>query len=187
MLAAKPASAGFFFAATAAMSYARRMDMHTLLYVAAGALILLGLAGTILPALPGLPLMFIGMLLAAWADHFTQIGVWTIALLAFLTLVSIAVDIAATAMGAKRIGASKLSMLGAALGTLFGGIFFSIPGLILGPFIGAMVGELLHGREWRQASKVGFGTWVGLAIGTALKLAIAFAMLGIFIFALVWK
>jgi uncharacterized protein YqgC (DUF456 family) len=131
--------------------------------------------------------MFAGMLLAAWADHFQQIGGWTIAVLALLTVVSIAVDIAGTAMGAKRVGASKLAMLGAALGTLFGGIVFSIPGLILGPFLGAMAGELINGREWQHASKIGFGTWVGLAIGTALKLALAFAMLGIFVFALLWK
>ena len=163
------------------------MEIQLLLYVLAAALILLGLAGTILPALPGLPLMFAGMLLAAWADHFTRISGWTIALLALLTLISIAVDIAATAIGARRVGASKLAMLGAALGTIFGGIAFNIPGLILGPFIGAMGGELIHGRELRHASKIGFGTWVGLAIGTALKLAMAFAMLGVFVFALAWR
>jgi uncharacterized protein YqgC (DUF456 family) len=87
-------------------------------------------------------------------------------------------------MGAKRVGAGKLAMLGAALGTVFGGLFFSIPGLILGPFVGAMAGELVRGKELREASKIGFGTWVGLAFGTALKLALAFAMLGIFVLAL---
>ena len=152
-------------------------------YILAGALILLGLAGTILPALPGLPLVFAGMLLAAWADHFTRIGGWTIGVLALLTLVSIGVDVAATAMGAKRVGAGKGAMFGAALGTLVGA-FFSIPGLILGPFIGAMVAELVRGRELAHASKIGFGTWVGLAVGTAFKLALSFAMLGIFVLAL---
>lgn len=162
------------------------MDLHLLYYVVAAVLILAGLAGTILPALPGLPLMFAGMLVAAWADQFQQIGPWTIALLALLTLLSIIVDIAATAMGAKRVGASKLAMFGAALGTLVGGIVFSLPGLILGPFAGAVAGELIHGRELRHASRIGVGTWVGLALGTALKLALAFAMLGIFVFALFW-
>ena len=162
------------------------MDMHLVYYAIAAILILLGLAGTVLPALPGLPLMFAGMLLAAWADGFAQVGGWTIAALAVLTAVSIAVDVASAAMGAKRVGASKLAMLGAALGTLFGGILFNIPGLILGPFIGAMAGELITGREWLHASKIGFGTWLGLAIGAALKLALAFAMLGVFVFALFW-
>jgi uncharacterized protein YqgC (DUF456 family) len=168
------------------MTYARSMTANPILYLLSTLLILIGLAGTILPALPGLPLMFAGMLLAAWADGFTQIGGWTIAALAVLTTLSIIVDFAATAIGAKRIGASRLAMVGAAIGTLFGGIFFNIPGLILGPFFGAMAGELINGKEWRHASKIGFGTWVGLAVGTALKLAMAFAMLGIFVFAIVW-
>ncbi len=163
------------------------MDTTFILFVLAALLILVGLAGTILPALPGLPLVFAGMLLAAWAEDFTRISVWTMAVLALLTLVSLAVDIGATAMGAKRVGASKSAMFGAALGTLLGGIFFSIPGLLLGPFVGAVGGELIQGREWRAASKVGFGTWLGLALGTALKLALAFAMLGIFVAALFWN
>ena len=163
------------------------MDTTFILFVLAALLILVGLAGTILPALPGLPLVFAGILLAAWAEDFTRISVWTMAVLALLTLVSLAVDIGATAMGAKRVGASKSAMFGAALGTLLGGIFFSIPGLLLGPFIGAVGGELIQGREWRAASKVGFGTWLGLALGTALKLALAFAMLGIFVAALFWN
>lgn len=163
------------------------MDTTFILFALAALLILVGLAGTILPALPGLPLVFAGMLLAAWAEDFTRVSAWTMALLALLTLASLAVDIGATAMGAKRVGASKSAMFGAALGTLLGGIFLNIPGLLLGPFIGAMAGELIQGREWRAASKVGFGTWLGLALGTALKLALAFAMLGIFTIAMLWK
>jgi uncharacterized protein YqgC (DUF456 family) len=161
------------------------MDMSSLAWALAALLILVGLAGTVLPALPGLPLMFAGMWLGAWADGYHRVGGWTIGLLGVLTVLSLGVDIAATAMGAKRVGAGKLAMVGAAVGTLVGGIFFSIPGLILGPFVGAVLGELARGKELRQASSIGFGTWVGLAIGTALKLALAFAMLGIFVLALV--
>ena len=167
------------------MPYARGMDMHMLWYVLAGALILAGLAGTILPALPGLPLVFAGMLIAAWADGFQQISGWTVGLLALLTLVSVGVDVAATALGAKRVGAGKGAMFGAALGTLVGA-FFSIPGLILGPFLGAMIAELVRGRELAHASRIGFGTWVGLALGTAVKLGLAFAMLGIFVLAVLF-
>lgn len=163
---------------------AMNLDMHTLWYLAAGALILIGLAGTILPALPGLPVVFAGMLLAAWVDDFTRISVWTIVLLAVLTAVSVLTDIASTALGAKRVGAGKAAMFGAALGTLVGGIFFSLPGLILGPFVGAVAAEMARGREFRDASRIGMGAWVGLALGTALKAALAFAMLGIFVLAL---
>lgn len=168
------------------MPYARRMDMQTIYYAIAALLILLGLAGTILPAIPGLPLMFAGMLLAAWAGQFLVIGPWTLGLLLVLTLVSVAVDVLATTLGAKRVGASGLAMAGAAIGTLVGGLVFSLPGLIVGPFIGAVAGEMVHGKPWQHASRVGAGTWVGLLVGTALKLALAFAMLGIFVFAIAW-
>ena len=161
------------------------MDANTVYYVLAGLLILAGIAGTILPALPGVPLVFAGMLLAAWANGFHDVSVWTIVLLGVLTLVSLAVDFFASLLGAKRAGASGKALWGAAIGT-FAGLFFGIPGLLLGPFIGAVAGELLGGREWREASKVGFGTWLGIAVGTALKLALAFGMLGIFVLALLW-
>jgi uncharacterized protein YqgC (DUF456 family) len=161
------------------------MDATTIWYLLAGVLILAGLAGTILPALPGVPLVFAGMLLAAWANDFRDVSVLTVVVLGVLTLVSLAVDFLASMFGAKRFGASKKALWGAALGT-FAGLFLGIPGLLLGPFVGAVAGELLDGRQWREASKVGFGTWLGLAIGTALKLALAFGMLGIFVFALLW-
>lgn len=155
------------------------MDTHTAYYLIAGALILVGLLGTVLPVLPGLPVMFAGMLLAAWADGFQRIGVWTLVLLGLLLAISIAVDVLSSILGAKRVGASNKALFGAGLGG-FVGIFFGIPGLLAGPFVGAAIGEMAHGREWREASKVGFGTWVGLALGAALKLALAFSMLAIF-------
>ena len=159
------------------------MDANTIYYVIAGLLILAGLAGTILPALPGVPLVFAGMLLAAWVDGFDKVPVWVIVVLGAMTLVSLAVDFFSSTLGAQRAGASKKAMWGAALGT-FAGLFFGIPGLLVGPFAGAVIGEMLGGREWREASKIGFGAWIGIAIGTALKLALAFGMLGIFVLAL---
>lgn len=162
------------------------MDTQTIWYILSALLILLGLAGVLLPALPGLPLVFIGMWLAAWVGNYQLISVWTLAVLAGLTLVSLLVDVGAAALGAKRVGASGLAMLGAALGTILGGLFFSIPGLILGPFVGAVAGELIRGKQLHEASRIGVGTWIGLAVGTALKLALAFAMMGIFVFALLW-
>ena len=164
------------------------MDSATLYYLIAGLLVLAGLLGTVLPVLPGIPLMFAGMLLAAWAGDFQTIGAPALILLAVLTLMSIAVDFWATAHGAKRVGASRMAMWGAAIGTLLG-LLFGLPGLLLGPFAGALGGELLHHRSLHphrvgHATKVGAGTWVGLLLGTALKLALAFAMLGLF--ALAW-
>ncbi|GAB2616050.1 DUF456 domain-containing protein [Novilysobacter erysipheiresistens] len=158
------------------------MDIQTLYYVLAGILILVGVAGTVLPALPGLPLVFGGMLLAAWAGGFEQVGVAMLVLLGLLTVLSLGIDFLATAMGAKRVGASRLALVGAVVGTVVG-LFFGPIGLLTGPFVGALVGELIHGREVRQATRVGFGTWLGILVGTVLKIGLAFAMLGLFAFA----
>jgi uncharacterized protein YqgC (DUF456 family) len=159
------------------------MDAATLAYVVAAVLVLVGLAGIILPALPGTPLVFAGMLIAAWADDFHKVPIWVVVILGVLTAISVAVDFFASSLGAQKAGASKYAVWGAAIGTI-AGLFLGFIGLILGPFVGAVLGELLAGREFRHASKVGFATWIGLVIGAALKLALAFGMVGIF--ALAW-
>jgi hypothetical protein len=155
--------------------------------VIAAILILVGIVGVVLPAIPGLPLVFAGMLLAAWAGGFEQIGPTTLVILGVMTLLSLAVDFWAAAMGARRVGASRLALVGAVLGTL-SGIFLGPIGLFVGPFVGALGGELLHGRKldaagMGQATRVGFGTWMGMALGIALKLMLAMAMLGLFAWA----
>ena len=159
-------------------------DMTTLLLLLGGLLVLVGLAGTILPALPGTPLVFVGLLVAAWAEGFEKVGWIILTILALLTLLSFAIEIMATSMGAKRVGASWKAMLGAGIGTIVG-LFFGIPGLLLGPFVGAVLGEYIALRDWGQAGKVGFGTWLGLLFGTAAKIALSFAMVGIFVAAYV--
>jgi len=160
------------------------MDLHSLWYIAAAVLILVGLIGTVVPALPGVPLVFGGMLLAAWADGFQHIGVGTLIVLGVLTVLALAVDFVAGLAGAKRVGASKHALWGAAIGTIVG-IFFGIPGLLLGPFVGALIGELVAGGTLQRAANVGAGAWIGFLIGTVLKLGVCFAMLGIFAFAFV--
>lgn len=152
------------------------------LWVLAIVMIAVGVAGTLLPALPGIPLMFAGMLLGAWIDDFTRIGWVTLTVLAVLTVLSVIVDVAASALGARRVGASPRAIWGAAIGTVLG-IFFGLAGLILGPFIGAVVGELsVHGR-FDAAGRVGVATWLGLLFGAVAKVAIAFSMIGVFVFA----
>ncbi len=153
-------------------------------YILSGILILIGLLGVFLPVLPGIPLAFAGMLLAAWVGGFKEISVITLILLALLTMASVAIDFLASALGAHRAGASKLAIIGASLGSLLGLLFFSLPGLIIGPFVGVMAVETAKGKTVREASKIGFATWIGMAVGVALKVGLAFAMLGIFVFAL---
>ena len=164
------------------------MEPTTLYYVLAALLVVVGIAGTILPALPGLPLVFAGMLLAAWAGNFQQVGVPMLVVLGLLTVFSLAVDFWAPALGAKRVGASRLAIIGAMVGT-FGGLFLGPLGLLMGPFAGAIGGELIHRRsllkqDLGHATRIGVGTWFGILFGTVLKLALAFTMLGLF--ALAW-
>ncbi len=159
------------------------MDWTILWYVIAGLIIAAGFVGSILPNLPGIPVMFGGMLLAAWVGRFHTIPLWAVVIVGVLAACSIVFDFLAGTWGAKRYGASKAAVWGAFIGTI-GGVFFGIPGLLLGPFVGAVAGQLVSGSPVVQAAKVGFGTWVGLLIGTAIKLATAFMMLGIFALAL---
>jgi uncharacterized protein YqgC (DUF456 family) len=156
-------------------------EMSALLWVLAVLLVLVGMAGTILPALPGAPLVFLGMVLAAWADGFQKVGWFPLTILGTLTVLTLVVDFAATSLGAKRVGASWLAVAGAAVGTIVG-LFFSLPGLILGPFVGAVLGEYLARRNRDQALKAGIGTWIGIMLGTAGKLALIFMMIGVFAF-----
>jgi uncharacterized protein YqgC (DUF456 family) len=155
-----------------------------ILWTVSIALILLGLAGTVLPALPGVALIFGGIALAAWIDDFARIPVWLLVLLGVLTAMAWIVEHAAAAMGAKRAGASRLAVIGAVIGTL-AGIFSGLWGLLFMPLAGAAIGEYVAQRDLRRAGKVGIATWIGLLLGTAAKVAIAFAMIGIFVFALI--
>lgn len=155
------------------------MTLQILLYVVAALLIAIGFLGTILPMLPGTPLVFAGMLLAAWVDHFQHVGAFTLIVLGILSLLALAVDFIAGVLGAKRVGASRLALFGAAIGTIVG-IFFGLPGLLLGPFVGALIGELGAGGTVREATHVGVGAWIGFLFGAVFKLALTFTMLGVF-------
>ena len=148
-------------------------------WVGATALVVTGLVGLVLPAIPGAPLIFAGLLLAAWAEGFSYVGKWTIVALAILALLTYGVDLWATMFGAKKFGASKRAIIGALLGAIVG-IFLGLPGIIFGPFIGAVIGELSARRNLQQAARAGIGATIGLVLGAALKIALALTMLGIF-------
>ena len=155
------------------------MSVEVLWWVLALLLVVVGMAGSVLPALPGVPLVFLGLLLAAWIGDFQQVGALPLVVLGLLTLLSFVIDLAATALGAKRVGATKLAVAGAALGTV-AGLFLGLPGLILGPFVGAVAGELMSHGQMQQATRAGIATWIGLLFGTLAKLALVFTMLGVF-------
>jgi len=158
------------------------MHTNTLLWLPAVILVITGLAGLVFPALPGVLLLLAGLVLAAWAEDFAYVGWGTISILALFSVFAYAVDFLAGALGAKRFGAGKRAILGAALGG-FIGLFFGLPGILLGPFLGSVLGELSVRRDLQAAGRAGVGAWLGLVVGAAAKIAIAFTMLGIFVLA----
>ena len=151
----------------------------TAYFVLAAILVLIGLAGTVLPIIPGTLLVFAGLFTAAWAEGFTKVGGIPLTLIGILGVLSFVADFVSSLLGAKRVGASPQALVGAAVGGLVG-IFFSIPGMIIGPFVGAVGGELVARGGLKQAGKVGLGTWIGLLLGAVLKVVIAFLMIGTF-------
>lgn len=156
------------------------MDSSALLLAVAAALVAVGLAGTLLPALPGVPLVFGGLVLAAWAEGFEQVGFGTLAVLAAMAGLAWGLDFAAGLLGARHFGASRLALAGAGLGAV-AGLFLGLPGLLLGPFLGAVLGELAARRDLLQAGRAGLGTWLGLVLGAAAKLALCLSMVLIFL------
>src|SRR5262245_2507157 len=119
------------------------------------------------------------MLLGAWIDHFQRVGWITLVILGVLTLLVFVVDIVAGLLGAKRVGASRLAIIGAGIGTIVG-LFFGLIGVVIAPFIGAVVGEVIARGQLAPAARVGFATWVGLVIGALAKFALVLAMVGVF-------
>jgi hypothetical protein len=156
------------------------MDTTILLWLLAAILLVLGLAGLVLPAVPGAPLVFAGLFVAAWAEDFSYVGTGTLILLGLLALLTYPVDFLATALGAKRFGASPRAAFGAALGAVVG-LFFGLPGILLGPFVGAVIAELSARPSLIQAARSGAGATLGLVLGVAMKMALAFAMIGVFV------
>jgi len=143
-------------------------------------LVVAGIVGTVLPAIPGALFVFAGLFVAAWADDFARVGFGGLSIVAALGLLTLLVDLAGSVLGAKRVGASRQALAGAAIGAVVG-IFFGIPGLILGPFAGAVLGELLARGGLVRAGKVGLATSLGLLLAAVAKLVLAFAMVATFL------
>lgn len=156
------------------------MIVTALTWALAAVLVVGGIIGLIVPALPGPLLLFAGLWVAAWAEGFVFVGAKTLVALAVMAALASLADFVAGAFGARRYGASPRSVTGAALGALVG-LFFGLPGLLLGPFIGALLGELSTRAGLVAAGRAGWGATIGLVLGTAAKIALGFAMLGLFL------
>ena len=158
------------------------MDSIDLLLVVLGfAMLAVGLAGAVLPALPGLPFVFGGLWTLAFVGDYEKVGQWTVGILGVLLALGLALDFIAGSLGAKKFGASPQAVAGALIGA-FVGVFFGLPGLVLGPFIGAVLGELKARRGVSQAAVSGVGAWIGLLLGIVAKLVLSLVMIGVFAF-----
>jgi uncharacterized protein YqgC (DUF456 family) len=157
-----------------------------LLYVIAAALILTGLAGAVVPVLPGIPLIFAGIWLIAGVDQYRHIGLWWLVAIGLIGAVGLTIDLVAGALGAKRAAASRRAIWGALLGTLVG-LFFGLPGLLLGPFLGAVLGELAAGSSMVRSTHVGASASIGLILGAVIKLVASLTMLALFGVAWWWN
>lgn len=155
------------------------------LWILSIALMVAGLAGAVLPVLPGAALVLAGAVLGAWIDGFERVGGWTVGVLVALALLSSVLDYVAGVLGAKKVGASKQALIGAAVGTV-AGLFLGFVGVLVLPFVGAAAGEYLARRDHRAAARVGVATGIGLVVAMVAKLVIAFVMIGVFVVALLF-
>lgn len=161
------------------------MEMTGLLWVLCVAMILAGLAGTILPMLPGTVLVWGGIVLGAWIDDFTRVSVTTVVVISLMGLLAWALDYAAGLLGAQKAGASKLALIGAAVGTVVG-LFMGFVGVLFMPLVGAALGEFVAQKDQARTVKVGVSTWIGIMVGLIAKVVLAFMMVGLFAAALLF-
>jgi uncharacterized protein YqgC (DUF456 family) len=145
-------------------------------------LLLAGLFGSLVPIpwLPGLPLVFAGIWLYGWATEFAHFGALFLVMQASFVVLGFVLDYAASAVGTKKFGGSRAGAWGAFVGGLLG-LFFMPIGLIVGPFAGAIVGELIAGQDFSNAVRSGWGALAGLCGGVVIKVIIAFIMIGLFL------
>ena len=163
----------------------RTMSVDWLWWSIAVLLIVVGVAGTVLPALPGTALILAGIVLGAWIDGFARVGpVWLTAI-AVLAVASWVLDYVSGLLGARKANASRQAVIGATIGTVVG-LFAGLIGVLFLPLVGAAIGEYLAIRDQRQAVRVGVATWLGIMVGLVAKVVIGFIMIGLFIVALVF-
>lgn len=159
--------------------------MEIALYVLGAAAIAVGLAGVILPAIPGSALLVVGAVLVAWAEDFTRVSGWTVAACALIGAAIWVVDLVAGILGAKAFGASRWSVIGSAVGLVVG-LFLGVPGIILGPAVGAVVFEYARDPNFERAMKAGVGAFIGFLLGSAVKVSLSFVLVGVLVLALVF-
>lgn len=158
--------------------------MEILLYVLGAAALVAGIAGVVLPAIPGSVLLIAGAVLVGWAEGFTRVSGWTVAVCVVIGIGIWIVDLVAGVLGARAFGASKWAIIGAGLGLLVG-MFLGLPGIVLGPAVGAIVLEYARDPNFERALKAGTGAFLGFVLGSVVKVSLAFVLVGVLALALV--
>ncbi len=151
--------------------------------------LLIGIIGSVLPVIPGPPLAFISLIFLRFT-HFVETNdlseysrlLW---ILGAVTIIITILDFIVPVWGTKKFGGSKAGTLGAGIGVLIG-LFFGPPGLILGPFLGAFIGELLAGKDQKTSLRAGFGSFLGFIFGVAMKISLTF-IIGFYFFTELFK
>ena len=142
--------------------------MEIALLILAGICMLVGIVGCIIPGLPGVPIAYAGLWIAQATDRI-NFGWKMLLIWGIVTIVVSVLDYVVPAWGTKKFGGTKYGVWGSTIGVLVG-LFFGAVGVIAGPLIGAILGELIGGKEVKEALKAGWGSFVGLLCGTILKL-----------------
>lgn len=161
--------------------------LSVVLNLIAGLAVIIGLLGIALPALPGVPLVFAGLLLAAWADGFVHVTPWVMVVSGLLAALSVVAEFAATALGASRFGATKAGIIGAVSGSLVALLTGQIWLVFIAPLLGAIAGEYYSHRDAKQAVRAGMGALVGMILGGAAKYALALTMIALFLVDRFWN
>lgn len=152
-----------------------------LLAILCSVLLIAGLAGIVLPILPGVPLAWLGFFVYAIGTGFDRISITTTVVFSILMVLTLVLDLVAPMLGASKYKASKLGILGSFVGLMAGVIAFGFWGIILGPFIGALLGELVARKQPEQAFKSALGTLLGFLAGSLIKIVVVLTMAGFFI------
>jgi uncharacterized protein len=139
----------------------------------------IGLLGTILPMIPGSPVVLVAAILHKLYFGPNGANIWVLVVLGALVLLSMVLEYLATSVGAKRLGGSWKGMSGAVVGAIVG-LFFGLPGILLGPFIGAFLFELIGDYEYKRALRAGTGATLGLLVGAVGKFSVCVVMIALF-------
>lgn len=146
--------------------------------------IIVGLIGCVVPGVPGPPFSFLALVLLSAAKGWEPFSLNFLIIMALITIVVTALDYVIPAAGAKKFGASKYGFWGAVIGMLVGIIFFPPLGMIIGAFLGAIIGEIVVGKPGQEALKAGWGVFVGIMFGMIIKLMASGVMTFYFVKAL---